>query len=100
MRGGAAKLDLLCRRLASSCRQRNAQLVGQIAASERSGDLAKLVVTAGAHYPAAVFPRAGTEVKDAIRCAHDLAIMLYHQHGVAQIAQLMQDANQARGVAT
>ena len=25
--------------------------------------------------------------------------MLYHQHGVAQIAQLMQDADQARGVA-
>ncbi len=48
---------------------------------------------------AAVFSRAGTEIKDSIGGAHDFGIVLDDKDSVSQIAEVVQDINQLGRVA-
>ena len=48
---------------------------------------------------AAVFAGAGAEVDDVVGGAHHVGIVLHHHDGVAQVAQLCEDADEAAGVA-
>ena len=47
----------------------------------------------------AEFARRRADVQDVIGGAHHLSVMLDDQHGVADVAQVMQQANQALAVA-
>ena len=51
------------------------------------------------HHPAAFCPGLGPEVQDEIALADDLGVVLHDHHGVAEVPQALQDANQAVVVA-
>ena len=48
---------------------------------------------------AAVFAGAGAEVHDVVGGAHHVGIVLHHHDGVAEVAQLLQDADEPPGIA-
>ena len=48
---------------------------------------------------AAEFAGSGAEVDDVVGGAHDVGVVFDHQDGVAEVAQFVEDADQARGVA-
>ncbi|MGH9578083.1 MAG: hypothetical protein ACRD3R_11665, partial [Terriglobales bacterium] len=53
----------------------------------------------GGNHPTAALPGTGAKIENSIRALHDLGVVLDDQDGVAQIAQAMQDADEAGGVA-
>src|SRR5437868_10105761 len=92
-------LDLLRTGLASRCRQLNAEVVGKISTGERTGHLLNLGVGSGADNLAAIFSGAGSQIQNTVGCSHDIRIVFNYQNRVSQIAQVMQDLNQAMSVA-
>ena len=77
----------------------HAHLAGQVTAGEGAGALRHLGLRAGEDNVAATLAGAGAEVNQVVGRPNDLGVMLYHQHGVAQVAQAFEDFNQAMGVA-
>ena len=56
-------------------------------------------VGAGADNVSAIFPGARAEIENAIGGAHDVGIVLDNENRVSQVAQLMQDLDEPRGIA-
>src|SRR3989338_4093805 len=50
-------------------------------------------VTRKNHF-ASVFAGAGTQINNPVGLAHSLGVMLHHNHGVAQVPQLLNSLNQ------
>ena len=50
------------------------------------------------HFPT-VFPCAGTDIHNPVRCAHGVFVVLYHDQGITQVAQALQSIDQSRIVA-
>ena len=48
---------------------------------------------------AAVFAGAGAEIDDVVGRAHHVGIVLHHHDGIAEFAQLLEDADEASGIA-
>ncbi len=78
----------------------NAQLAAQIAGSHgRLALLQQIVVGAFIDDVSAVLSGSGPQVEDVVGRLHHLRVVLHHQDRVAQVAQLMQDADEPRRVA-
>ena len=72
---------------------------GEIVAGEGVGVVADFVDGAGGEEFAAEFAGAGAEIEEVVGGADDVGIVLDDEDGVAEIAQLFQDVDEARGVA-
>ena len=77
----------------------NGNLSGEIAAGERVGIGLDFGEHALGEKLAAEFAGAGTEVEQVIGGAQDVSVVLDNNDGVAQVAQLFKDMDQARSVA-
>ena len=77
----------------------NGNLAGEIAAGERVGIGLDLGEHALGEQLAAELAGAGAEIEQMIGGAQNVGVVLDDQDGVAQVAQLFEDVNQARGVA-
>ena len=80
-------------------RNLNVQFVGEIAAGKRLRHLRDLSVGALADDFAPALAGAGTEVENAVGGAHDVGVVLDHEDCVSQIAQVVQDLDEAMRVA-
>src|SRR5882724_8544582 len=96
---GAFDLQLFARRLTASGGELDAQVSLQITSSKRRRHRVQLCKGTFANHFSAVLPRARTEIEDAIGCAHNLGVVLDDQDGITQIAQIMQDVDELRGIA-
>src|SRR5215469_6949570 len=61
----------------------NVQFLGEITSGERGWGLLDLLVSSFCDHPAAVFAGARPQIEDVVARAHDIGIMLYHQHRVS-----------------
>ena len=86
-------------RLAAAGRNSDAQLAAQITAGERVRILQHRVAGAGKDQFAAVFARAGTQIQHVIGGQDGVGIVFHHQQRIAEIAQALQDFNQAMRIA-
>ena len=77
--------------MASSCRE--------ILRGERARLVHQRFERAGEHDPAALLPRAEPEIDDVVGDLDHVGVVLDDQHGVALVAQLPQDVDQAQVVA-
>jgi hypothetical protein len=75
------------------------ELAGEIAAGEGVGIGLDLGQYALGQQLAALFARAGAKVEQVVGGAENVGVVLDDDDGVAQVAQLFQNANQAHGVA-
>ena len=96
----SAQLERLFACLPALCWYLDVQLIGQVTASQRSRSVLDLVERACRNHPSAVFTGTRTEVKNPVARLHDLGVMLDHQDGVSQVAQLAQNFNQSFSIAT
>src|SRR5208282_461059 len=76
------------------------KFIGEITAGERVRHLYDLVVGAGANDFSAIFSGARAQVENAVGGAHDVGIVFDDQDRVSQIAQVVQDLDQAVCIAT
>src|SRR5690554_4533776 len=67
---------------------------GEILAGQRIGMRHDLFGRALGHDPAAVYTRAGTDIEYMVSGTDGILVMFYHDHGVAQIAQLNEGLEQ------
>ena len=81
-------------------RHLDAQLLIEITPRERSWIVRNLVVGAGRDNASAILAGSRPQIDDAVGVPHDLRVMFHHQHGVPQVAQAMQDLDQAGRVST
>jgi hypothetical protein len=79
--------------------RRRRQLPPQVLASEAAPVAQQLGVAALEDQTAALLAGAGAQVDDVVRLLHDQPLVLDHQHGVALVAQGLEDGDQALGVA-
>ena len=91
--------DLPRARFAARLRQLDSQFAGEVASGQRSRSLQYFVVASGCDHLAAVLPRARAEIENAVGGAHDIGIVLDHQDGISQVAQVVQNLDQAMGIA-
>src|SRR5580700_466501 len=91
--------DLLRAWLASYGRYLDAQIFRQITSSKRCGIPHNLFIRSRSHQLAPVFPSSRTEIEYPVRRPHNIRIVLHHQNRVPQIAQVLQDLDQAVRVA-
>ena len=99
VRPRAGDLDLPRARLASRRGKLDAEFAGEVASGQGTGRLQYFVVASDRDHLAAALSRAGAEIENAIRGAHDIGIVLDHQDGVSQVAQVVQNLDQAMSVA-
>ena len=71
----------------------------QVAPGERLRHRADLVEAAAGDHASAVLSRAGAKVENLIGRPHHLGVVLHHQDRVSQVAQLVQNVDEPRGVA-
>src|SRR5215470_2974813 len=76
-----------------------AQFLREITSGERIWGCLDLLVVSFRDDLAAVLAGARSQIEDVVAGAHDIGVMLYHQHGVSQIAQAMENANEPLRVA-
>src|SRR5215472_12358915 len=84
---------------ATDTRDLNAKIATQIATGERLRHAADFLIRAHCDHAAAVFARARTEIKNVIGGTHDFRVVLDHENGIAEIAQVVQDADELVGIA-
>src|ERR1022692_4174177 len=87
------------RRRARVTAWRTLGIAPQIAACERLAIAQQVRVGAFINDLAAVLTRARPQVHDMVGCPHDVRVVLHYQDGIADFAQLMQNADQPSGVA-
>ena len=80
-------------------RHRNPPLAGQVLAGEGRGGALDVRRRAGRHHPAAVDTGAGAQIDHVVGAADGALVVFHHHHRVAQIAQALERAQQARVVA-
>src|SRR2546427_9511459 len=98
MRPRAINLDLLRAWLATCRGQLYAEVVRKITTGERTGHFLNLGVGSGADNLAAIFPGPRSQIQNTVGGPHDIRIVLDNQDRVSQIAQVVQDLNQAMSV--
>src|SRR6185369_3200106 len=86
-------------RFAPRLRHLDSQFVRQISPGERSRSLLDLLIGARGNYTAAIFPGARAEIENSVRRPHDVWIMFHHKDRVAQVAQSLENFDQAMRVA-
>ena len=91
--------DLLRPGLATSAWNLDPQLFREIASGKRSRHLLDLIVGSGRDHLAAIFSGARSKVENRVGSLHDIAIVFDHQNRIAQVAQIVQDLDQAMRVA-
>ena len=77
----------------------NAKLSRKVAAGKRGWSFQDLVVSPGGDYLAAAFSGARSEIENTIGSPHHVGIVLNHQDCVSQVAQVVQDLDQAVSIA-
>src|ERR1700687_2659732 len=92
-------LDLPRARLAARLRELDSQFAGEIASGQGARCFEYLGIRPFRDQLAATLSRAGAEIEDTIRGAHDVGIVLNHQDRISEIAQVVQDLNQTVSVA-
>jgi hypothetical protein len=97
--GGSAQDQALAAGRAAARGDGNGELAGEIAAGERIGVGFNFGENALGKKLAAQFAGAGAEVEEMIGGAENVGVVLDDDDGVAQIAQLFQDVNEAGSVA-
>ena len=99
VRAGAEDAQKAAARLAPQRRNGNAQLAVEISRGKRFAALRKLAARAGEEQFPAMFARAGAQIDDVIGGGNRVGIMLDDKNRVPEVAQALQDFDQAMRVA-
>ncbi len=92
-------MDLLRSRFAADDGRLNAQVLGEITPGQGCRIVKNLLIGALGDQLAAVFACSGTEVENAVRRTHDVGIVLDDEDRISEVAQILQNLDQAVGVA-
>ena len=93
--GGAAHDERLAAALAPRLRRRDDVLAGEVPPGQRVGVAHDLLRRARRDDVPAVLARAGPEVDEVVGGAHHRLVVLDHEHGVAEVAEARERADEA-----
>ena len=94
VRGGAAHNQRAAVAGPAAVGHRDLPLAGQVLAGDRGRCAGHLVGRAGRHHLAAVLAGAGAEVDQVVGGAHHRLVVLDHEHGIAEVAQPQERADE------